>query len=177
MKRHTPIQRLAAVLIATAMAASLSGCMTAGPIAGCFNPKARFDDIKPGIDKATLDTAIGEVGLPVGDGRAVLYQFQHVKQSRSRAGWFMLIDVFTLFTAEVILAPAEYFGVYRPAQRSGLAVFDADGKLIEFRETHKNAPHQIGIGQAPPHNRPGPYSEAWDWATFWGRGRTNCAGD
>jgi hypothetical protein len=174
MTRHASIHRLATLAILGSLLVSLSGCMTSGPIAGCYNPKAKFDAIKPGIDKAALDAAIGETGLPIGDGRAVLYRFQHTDVKRSRAGWFMAIDVFTAFTAEIFFTPIEYFGVYRPSQRSGIGVFDGEGKLIAFREMHQNAEHQIGIAEAPPHNQPGPYSEAWDWATFWGRGRTNC---
>lgn len=170
------IKGLTAILALLVMV-STSGCMSAGPIAGCFSKrKVDYDSVKAGITKQQMDEAIGEVGYPVGDGRTFVYRFEHVEAPFWRAGVYTVIDVFTLYTAEVFLAPIERLAVYRPSQRSGIAVFDDEGKLVAFRQMEDKPDHVIGGVDAPHHGNPGPYSQAWEWSTFWGRGRTDCEG-
>lgn len=162
------------LLAALAVAIAQAGCMSTGPIAGCFNPKADYASVVPGATKAQVDEALAEVGMPIGDGRAVVYRYEHTDAWRGRRWVYAWVDFVTLFAAEVIFAPVERLAVYMPAQRTALAVFDESGGLVAFRQMHDDSRFRVGGEAAPAHTNPGPYSQAWEWSTFWGRGRTDC---
>lgn len=166
-------KRIAAILIAALVTST--GCMTTGPVAGCYNPRADYEAVRAGITREALDEAIGEVGHPIGDGRTFVYNFEHVSASRSRAWWYAWLGYFSLYTLDPILAVIERVAVYGPAQRTALAVFDGDGRLIVFRQMPEGVDFGVGGEDAPAHGNPGPYSEAWEWETFWGDGRDHCS--
>lgn len=152
-----------------------AGCMGSGPIAGCFQPTVDYASVKVGMTKEQLDTAIAEVGAPIDDAnRTFIYRYEHTDAWEWRKWVYTWTDALTLYTAEVIFAPAEYLLVYRPAQRSAIATFDERGQLVAFRQFYDRAKYRVGGTETPAHTNPGPYSQAWEWSTFWGRGRTDC---
>lgn len=169
---NTP--RFLIALAALAIALAQAGCMSTGPVAGCFQPTADYAAIRVGISKPDLDKALAEEGFPIGDGRTVFYRYEHTDAPSWRKWIYAWTDFVTLFTAEIIFAPAERLFVYMPAQRNAIAVFDEAGGLVAFRQMRDRSHYAVGGKDAPAHTNPGPYSQAFEWSTFWGRGRTDC---